>query len=249
LGVLAPTRPTLLAHGAAVTLLSVSAIWLPPASVRPPQELGLWSIPSVGLIFDPGLTALIAATAARLIELLSWSTLEFTPTLLTRIPVRRRGLTLRSTRLTGVPTKAFRLAGGFQFTGLLKRFSRVFVSWSPELLLLRHVLLVVGLGRCKNAQIVLSVLVVAFRHHYVARGMGIAGELHVFFGNRLRRAADLHIGSVAFVDAVDGIAAPASSPAWTAASSAATRSFVVVVIVLALSHDLLSLAYVAIVCP
>jgi len=74
--------------------------------------------------------------------------------------------------------------------------------------------------------------------------MGVPSKLHIFFGNRLRGAANFHIRPVAFVNAVDGIAATSatSTAAGTAASSTTTRSLMIV-IVLALSHDVLCLTF------
>jgi hypothetical protein len=78
--------------------------------------------------------------------------------------------------------------------------------------------------------------------------MSIAGELHVFFGNGLRRSPYLHVRAVAFIDSVDRIASATSAPApaaWAPATPAATRSLIMIMTMLALSHDFLCLSLVA----
>src|SRR5579885_762331 len=51
-----------------------------------------------------------------------------------------------------------------------------------------------------QAEIMLGVLVIIFRRHRVARALRISRQLDVFFRNVRRSAADLHVGSVRFVD-------------------------------------------------
>jgi hypothetical protein len=213
-----------------------------------PQKLRLWTIPALGLIFDAWLPGLVRAVA-RTIELRPWMLLK-TP-LLAKIAVRGRrfGLTGSWLRLCHGGS----LERGFALARLLIAFLRLLSSKrSPILLLLRHMLLIIGLCRGQNAQIVLGVLVIALRHDRIPGRMRIPCELHVLFGDRLRCAADLHIGTIALIDAVDGIAPASTASAaatWAAASAAAPRSLVMIMVVLALSHDLLYLTFVAFTSP
>jgi len=52
------------------------------------------------------------------------------------------------------------------------------------------------LRRSDQAEIMLGVLKVIFRRHRVARGLGVACQLHVFIGDVVRGPADLHVGTV-----------------------------------------------------
>ncbi len=91
----------------------------------------------------------------------------------------------------------------------------VVVLVRPAILLLG--LLVVGLRREHDAEIMLGMLEIAFRHHDVAGGLRVPPELEVFVRNRLRRSADLHVRAVAFVDAAQRIAAAAGIASAAAA--------------------------------
>ena len=77
-------------------------------------------------------------------------------------------------------------------------------------------LLQIGLGGRQEPQIVFGKLIIAFGHHAVAGGLGIAAELEIFVGDGLRRAADFHIGTIALINPVYGVAAAVVSPAPTA---------------------------------
>jgi hypothetical protein len=87
----------------------------------------------------------------------------------------------------------------------------------------------------------LAMLIIAFRHDTVAGKLRIAPQLHVFFGNRLRGAAQFHIWSVAVQHPVAGAAtviATTVTAATTTAMPAAAPAVALVVIVLSRSHEL-----------
>ena len=77
----------------------------------------------------------------------------------------------------------------------------------------------------------LGVLEIAFRHHDVAGGLGIAAELEVLVGHRLGGAADLHVRTVALVDAAQRVAAAASAAAAATAATSAAMAVAVAVLV------------------
>ena len=52
------------------------------------------------------------------------------------------------------------------------------------------------LRRGDQAEIMFGVLKVIFRRHRVARGLGVACQLHVFIGDVVGGPADLHVGTV-----------------------------------------------------
>jgi hypothetical protein len=182
------------------------------------------------------LTGLITSIALPL-ELLSRPVVRLPPRLLSHIALchcRFRGL--HHWRLDGTCLVfPWRLG----LTGLFILLLRILIAEGPsELLLLRHVLLIVGLSGGQYAQIVLGVLIIAFSHYRIPGRLRVTRKLHVFFGNGLSSAADLHVRPIALIDAVDWIAALPPASAGSAATSAATRPFVMVMIMLALSHDL-----------
>jgi hypothetical protein len=53
--------------------------------------------------------------------------------------------------------------------------------------------------RRDDAQIMLGVLEVVFGRHRIAAGLRIAGELAVFLGDMLRRAADFDVRAVRLI--------------------------------------------------
>src|SRR5690606_24634069 len=59
--------------------------------------------------------------------------------------------------------------------------------------------LVLGLRGKDDAEIVLGVLEIILRHHIVAHGRRVTGELDVFFGDMGGVAANLHVRAVALV--------------------------------------------------
>ena len=60
-------------------------------------------------------------------------------------------------------------------------------------------LLVIGLRREHDAQVMLGMLEIAFRHDDVAGRLGIPAELQIFVCNGLGGAPDLHVGPVALI--------------------------------------------------
>jgi hypothetical protein len=136
-------------------------------------------------------------------------------------------------RRIGIVTfrRSIAIAFGTLFTCLF-----VFLIVGPAQLLGR---LAYGLGRCPNAEIVFRKLEIALRHHGIARRLRVASELHVFFGNGLSRAANLHVWPVAFINPVQGVSAAiilvASAATWPAVIATAI-AVLVVVIVLALTR-------------
>ena len=73
------------------------------------------------------------------------------------------------------------------------------------LLLLRLALAELFLRGCDQTEIVLGVLQITFRHDRVAGGLGVARKLQILFRDMLGGATDLHIRSVRFVAAGQGI--------------------------------------------
>ena len=78
----------------------------------------------------------------------------------------------------------------------------------------------------------LGVLEIALSHDDVAGRLGIAAELQVLVSNCLGGAPDLHVRTVALVDAAQRVAAatPAAATAATAATSAAMTVAVTVLV-------------------
>jgi hypothetical protein len=68
------------------------------------------------------------------------------------------------------------------------------------------------LRRRDQAEIMLRVLEVVLRRHRVARSLGVAGKLHVLLGDVIWGPADLHVGTVGFVDPRERILALAVAP-------------------------------------
>ena len=64
----------------------------------------------------------------------------------------------------------------------------------------------------QNAVIMLSMLLVVFRHDAVTGRHGIARQALVFFLDLTGRAAHAHIGTIAVIAAVDGILLATSAP-------------------------------------
>lgn len=60
-------------------------------------------------------------------------------------------------------------------------------------------LLLRGLGRGDDAEIVLGMLQIIFGHHWIAGRLGVARQLEVFFGDMLGRAANFDVGAVGFI--------------------------------------------------
>ena len=56
------------------------------------------------------------------------------------------------------------------------------------------------LGSGNQAVIMLGVLVVVLRRHRIARSVGVACKLNIFFGNVRRCSSDFHVGAVRLVD-------------------------------------------------
>jgi len=99
-------------------------------------------------------------------------------------------------------------------------------------------LLVVGLRRRKNTQVMLGVLEITFRHDNIAGSQSVPAKLQILVGDCLGGTANLHIRPVALIDTIERIAAPAS------ASTAATMATITVapaLVVLPWSHTLLML--------
>src|SRR5688572_12885125 len=139
------TRPALL-------LLPIGAIGLPAGRLLPAfQELRLWTIPAFGLIFDTWRPRLIP-TISRTIELLPRPLFE--PPRLANIPLGRYQVGLRRSRF-GLHSGCF-LLRGLSLGRLIIALLRVLSIGPPVLLLLRHMLLIVGLGCSQYAQIVLG---------------------------------------------------------------------------------------------
>jgi hypothetical protein len=86
---------------------------------------------------------------------------------------------------------------------------------------------VLFLRRSHETEIMLSMLEKAFRLHVIARGLRIAAQLEIFFGNALRGATDLHLRAVRFVGAREGIRAFAATIA--AATIPATHTLVLMI--------------------
>lgn len=93
----------------------------------------------------------------------------------------------------------------------------------------------------QHAEIMFGELVIAFGHHVIARRMRIASELHVFFGNGLRRATHLYVRPVAFIDPVDGVAAATMLAAATAGSPIVATAVTLVVVILALTMRIIKI--------
>ena len=55
------------------------------------------------------------------------------------------------------------------------------------------------MGGGDDAEIMLGVLQVAFRHDRIAGGLRVARQLQIFLGDMLGGAADFHVGPVRFV--------------------------------------------------
>jgi hypothetical protein len=55
-----------------------------------------------------------------------------------------------------------------------------------------------GLHRAQDAEIMLRVLQIAFRHHPIARGTGVARQLQIFFIDRGGVAAHFNVRPIAF---------------------------------------------------
>jgi hypothetical protein len=122
--------------------------------------------------------------------------------------------------------EAFRLVAGFgcetwafadlrlRVITLAARLHFIIIAelvFRPAILLLH--LLLIGLGRGEDAQIMLRMLIIALGHHYVAGDLRVAPELEIFVGHRLRRAAHLYIGPVALIDAIERVSAATSTTA------------------------------------
>lgn len=67
--------------------------------------------------------------------------------------------------------------------------------------LMRILLRELGLRGGDQAEVMLGVLQITFRRYRIARGLGVARELDVFFGNVVCRTAHLHVRAVRFVNA------------------------------------------------
>ena len=85
----------------------------------------------------------------------------------------------------------------------------------------------------------LGVLEIAFRHDDIAGSHRVPAKLKILVGDGLGGAANLYIRSVAFIDAIERIAATA--PASTAATAMATITVAPALVVLPWSHTLLML--------
>jgi hypothetical protein len=104
----------------------------------------------------------------------------------------------------------------------------------PAVLLLE--LLVIGLRRRQDPQVVLGMLEIAFRHDCIAGSHGVSAKLEIFVGDRLRGAAHFHIRSVAFIDAIKRVAATIAT-----ATAMTTIAIAAALIVLPWSHTILML--------
>ncbi len=94
-------------------------------------------------------------------------------------------------------------AVGFAFCGIAAFFFKILIFRTAQL----RCRLAHRLGRGHHPEIMLGKLEIALGHHIVAGGLRIAAKLHVFLGNRLRRAAHLNVRPVALINPVGGIAA------------------------------------------
>jgi hypothetical protein len=142
-----------------------------------------------------------------------------------------------------------RTIGGFAFGAHAGRAGRGLVAVIVLVAIL--VLLVLPEGACRpvavaeleahlfmccqhDAHIVLGVLVIALRSNGVAAGMRIAGELHVFLGDGLGIAPDLHIRTIRLIGAGQRIGCLVAAVVVAATASVAVAATHAPV--LALSH-------------
>jgi hypothetical protein len=100
-------------------------------------------------------------------------------------------------------------------------------------------LLVVSLSGRKNPQVMFCMLEIAFRHDDIAGSHRIPAKLKILVGDGLGGAADLYIWSVAFIDAIERIAA--TTPASSATTTMATITVTPALFMLPWSHTLLML--------
>ena len=118
---------------------------------------------------------------------------------------------------------------GFAFCGIAAFFVKILIFRTAQL----RCRLANRLGRSHHPEIMLGKLEIALGHDIVAGRLRVAAKLHVFLGNRLRRAAHLNVRPVALINPVSRIAAAivvAAASAATARSAviAATAALVVV---------------------
>jgi hypothetical protein len=114
-----------------------------------------------------------------------------------------------------------RLVAWFDRSSFRRVIAFVLISIARAAIGLRLHLLLIGLGCCHDAEIVLRILIIALCHNTIAGGLGVAAELQVFVSHGLGGAADFHVRSVAFIDTAERIAAAAATAATSTAATAA----------------------------
>ena len=114
------------------------------------------------------------------------------------------------------------------------RFRTVFEFLVVELIVRTAVLLlallVVGLGRRNDAEIMFRKLKTALGHDDVTGRLRVAAKLQIFVGHRLCSTSDLYVRSIALVDAAKGITATAAAASTTATASAAMTATAAVLV-------------------
>jgi hypothetical protein len=85
------------------------------------------------------------------------------------------------------------------------------------------------LGAGDDTIVMFGVLEIVLRHHTITGAMGVAGQLRVFFGDMLRRTANLHIGAGAVIAPGERIAALAVEIVVIVISTAAATAAAVIV--------------------
>jgi hypothetical protein len=123
-----------------------------------------------------------------------------------------------------------RLRGiGFAFCGISAFLIKILILRTAKLL----GRLAYRLGGSHHPEIMFGKLKVALGHHIVAGGLRITAKLHVFLGNRLRRAPHLNVWPVALVNPVYRIAAAiivVTSAAATSGSAIVAAAAALVVV-------------------
>ena len=110
--------------------------------------------------------------------------------------------------LAGVRHVSHRLPGRV-IIAPVETFVALFARLVPEV---RIALPELFLRRRNQTEVMLGVLKVVFRRHRVARGLGVACQLHVFLGDVVGCPADFYVGTVGFIDPRKRILALAVSP-------------------------------------
>ena len=183
----------------------------------------------------------------RLIVAIPWLLIATLPAGAETLPVAVPVVTLAEVALLGTlhvlaASRSFAAFGLFAQTGRsafghhpgLSSFGLAFASVAAflvKIIVLRTAQLLGRLahrlGRRHHPEIMLGKLKVAFSHDIVAGRLRITAKLHVFLGDRLRRAPDFYVRPVALVNPVDRAAAATATvpaPAATRAAIAAAAA-------------------------